>query len=176
MDNIADLIEERLNEMPPEITRAIQSVPWIKKAEAIAQSHRLDEEKTESLLTETALVVLGIESPENYPENLASQVALDNETVIAIAKEVELEIMNPIFEMIENNPNQENITPSKPQMDSNLPMIEEGEVAHDVPHVESLQPTTSIPLQDLKPDKSETNPAPKYTYQGGQDPYREPLA
>ncbi|GEM_PF-2714934 len=51
---------------------------------------------------------------------------------------------------------------------SNLPMIEEGEAAHDTPQIEPKalsQETKSEPKVSL----------PDYRYEGGQDPYREPL-
>ncbi len=87
----------------------------------------------------------------------------------------------------------------------NLPMVEEGEVAHEVPHTEpttdNTQPTTvenktpavenKVPAVETKPiaqvapgiqKPSEearpkfVAPVPDYRYPGGNDPYREPLA
>ncbi len=70
-------------------------------------------------------------------------------------------------------------------------MIEDGEVAHDVPHVEpapapKLSAAPSAP--ETPPSNIKTRPhsdtpvekvsldAPDYRYPGGTDPYREPLA
>lgn len=61
---------------------------------------------------------------------------------------------------------------------TNLPMIEKGEVAHSVPHVEQpVQPAR----QDLTGSQTQIKPEqpnvsiPDYRYDGGKDPYREPL-
>lgn len=65
---------------------------------------------------------------------------------------------------------------------TNLPMIEEGEVAHDVPHVEEKvvsskqQVVREEPMQkavQTTPPAQKTPPSTHYP--GGVDPYREPL-
>lgn len=65
---------------------------------------------------------------------------------------------------------------------TNLPMVEKGEVAHEVPHVEQpvITPTTPIPPPSTTPPQPQTKLEPKaslpdYRYPGGKDPYREPL-
>lgn len=52
---------------------------------------------------------------------------------------------------------------------NNLPMVEEGEVVHSVPHVETK---TETPQPTIREDKVSL---PDYRYQDGKDPYREPL-
>ena len=59
---------------------------------------------------------------------------------------------------------------------NNLPAVEKGETAHEVPHVE---PNPSTPLgASNQPATNREQPKvslPDYRYDGGKDPYREPL-
>ena len=66
---------------------------------------------------------------------------------------------------------------------ANLPMVEPGEIAHTVPHVEERIITTPIPSVSTipaTPPPTKIRPEPQaslpdYRYPGGKDPYREPL-
>jgi hypothetical protein len=76
--------------------------------------------------------------------------------------------------------------PSIPKIISkNLPMVEKGEVAHDVPHVEPAAPATVPPSpanpaastspQPVKPEAPKAAPVTYTKYTPGNDPYREPI-
>lgn len=121
------------------------------------------------LYEETRKVLSGESSIDNLSPNIseglkmygAKQLAMDIETLIMRAKknlkqEKELEKISTTTEL--------EIPPT------NLPMIESGEVAHEVPHTE---PTIQTP-QPIKPEDKKVG-VPDYRYEGGKDPYREPL-
>ena len=58
---------------------------------------------------------------------------------------------------------------------TNLPMIEEGEVAHTVPHVE-IKPTQAPVPKIITPTRPSGFAPPQHNrYPGSKDPYREPL-
>jgi len=171
--DLKNTIRERLNKLPPDVVAAITNVSWVEKIQDIAKGNKLDEERGELFWTETMLVVLGIESPEKYPINLAANVRLDDGTVIKIAKEVDEQIITPILSAIERvkqKPLEKDVSEIKSNLPTsttlpeipptNLPMIEKGEEAHTVPQKKSKS-LTEVPLPD-------------YRYEGG-DPYREPL-
>ena len=76
-------------------------------------------------------------------------------------------------EFIETNKSNPIAPTSVPEIPpANLPMVEEGEVAHTVPHVE--QPVTTTNSPQIKPEQTKV-PLPDYRYPNGKDPYREPL-
>lgn len=175
MNDIQNLIEERLEKLPNEVRLAIESVPWQDILELIAKRHDFDAETTDSFKIETAMVVLGIEAPNKYPDNLVDEVGLSVDKAIEIALEVEKEIINPILSKVEQK-EPVVITPetkdealkklNQKEDVENLPMIESGESAHEV------KPTIEINKPEEKPKLAQT---PNYGYEAGKDPYREPL-
>ncbi|HEY4528266.1 MAG TPA: hypothetical protein VJJ48_00360, partial [Candidatus Paceibacterota bacterium] len=169
MDNIENLVKDRLEKLPPEVATAIRTVPWIEKMEEIARAHKLDEDKTEAFGIETALVIVGVEPPQNYPENLAEKVGLDEDMVVEIAREVDEKILTPILELVKNPKLEEKAEKNS----ANLPMIEPNEVVHDVKPQET-QNKVEIKIQEEPPVKDKPDPRNE-NYQAGKDPYLEPL-
>ena len=159
-------IKEIADRLPVEMVTAINDTPWVEKIKQIAKDNNLDEEKENLFAIETTLLVFGTESPINYPDNLSENVGLDDDAVIKIAKEVDEKILAPIIQILKEKGFAPETVPS------NLPMIEEGEVAHDVAHVE---PTIQPARQDLAGSEKEKVNLPDYRYEAGKDPYREPL-
>ena len=159
-------IKEIADRLPVEMVTAINDTPWVEKIKQIAKDNNLDKEKENSFAIETTLLVFGAVSPINYPDNLAENVGLDDDAVIKIAKEVDEKILAPIIQILKEKGFAPETVPS------NLPMIEEGEVAHDVAHVE---PTIQPARQDLAGSEKEKVNLPDYRYEVGKDPYREPL-
>lgn len=178
-------IKEITDKLPIEVVTAINSTSWVEKIRQIAKDNNLDKEKEGAFAIETTLLVFGTESPINYPDNLAENVGLDDDTVIKIAKEVDEKILTPITQALKEKGIATETTPNKEAIPSNLPMVEEGEVAHSVPHVEPAKTTeVARPNDEIgqvqsggeppKPKEMKT-PLPDYRYPDGADPYREPL-
>lgn len=190
MENIRELINERLAQLPPNVVAGINSVDWQGITSNIADKHNLEPEDKDAFEIETTLVVLGIEPPNNYPNNLSKKVGISDEMVIEIAKEVDSQIISPILGSIESSVEAKEVIDEKekqtppPEHEAEIqiqkelhPVIEEGEVAHNVPtqNKEPVAPAPKINLSEIKPEKPEIAPTPKYTYPKGADPYREPV-
>ncbi len=233
-DDNQKLIDEQFERLPPFLKKAINFVPWKSKANEIAMLHNLSLEQTAVVERETMLILYGFDDPANFPDNLIREAHIGEDIALDIANEVNEKILNPISEKadeLEKKGGASNpviITPEtkkaviaelsqrveaareagasiKPTA-PNLPMIEEGEVAHVVPHVETTmdheqltikpepiktEPTAEIsetqtvePLNTGAPfDKAQGEEKkrpeinfPKSGYDDGKDPYREPIA
>ncbi len=166
-----------MNKLPVHIADAIQDISWAEELKKIAKANNLDSKKTELFEIETILVILGLELPKTYPENLA-KIGLNDETVISIATAVEEGVIKPILKtaeeyLKEDTSIQETNEPSPVSIPNvihnNLPMVEEGETTHTVePLTNNPPPTTnSVPKTD--------GIQPTTHYEKGKDPYREPL-
>ena len=171
MNEQEKLIEEQLKTLPPNLQQAINAVPWKTLVQEIGKAKTLDAEQIVALEQETMFIIHAFENPNDYVSNIVREVGVSEEVAYTIAESVANKIFDPILEKSEEHENAK-------ESHANLPMIEEGEVAHDVAHVE---PTIQPARQDLtgsespKP-KEETKPSlPDYRYEGGKDPYREPL-
>jgi len=146
---IKKIVEERLTTLPANIAYAIKSVPWVAKIEEIAKNNNFDADTLESFNIETTLVILGIEPLSNYPENLSRNVGLNDDLVIKVAKEVDEKIMTPITEKIEGK--NISVETKKEPITTSLPMVELGEVVHNVPHVETPTPVSPTPAPPPSP-------------------------
>ena len=173
MNEEEQLIKEQFEKLPKSLQEAIEAAPWKSSVNEIVLLNKLSLEKAAIIERETMLIIYGLENPESYVENIMREAEIDGDTALTIAKSVDERIFKPIAEQVEKY-SQEKASPVAEASHSNLPMVEEGEVAHDVPHVEEPAETKieiNTPEEDSKP-KLQT---PNYSYHPGQDPYREPL-
>ena len=144
------LIEEQLKTLPQNLQQAISSVPWKSSLQEIGKQNNLNTEQIDALEKETMFVIYEFENPVDYPANIIRELNISEKIAYAIVESVANKIFDPILAKVpETSP-------------ANLPMVEKGEVAHEVPHVE--QPTI-IPASPKVPVD--------YSYPEGKDPYRE---
>ncbi len=160
MNEEEKLIKEQWEKLSPEIRGAIESVPWKSLVAEIAKNNSLDENRAAALERETMFVLYGFENPTDYLANIEKEVGLSEEQSALIGEGVADKIFEPIFQKIES---------AKPLEKTQLPMVEEGEKVHDVPHVETPKSPQSQPQPKVE------TPLPDYRYPDGADPYREPL-
>ena len=150
------LMEEQLKTLPLNLQQAINATPWKALIQEIGKTNTLDTEQIISLEQETMFVLYAFENPNDYASNIAREVGVSEEVAYTIAESV----ADKIFDLILEKSEGQETAPT-----GNLPMIEPGEVAHSVPHVEE----PPKPKEDAKPS------LPDYRYAEGKDPYREPL-
>ncbi len=163
------LIEDQFKTLPAELQLAINAVPWKLLVKEIAALNQLTAEQSENLERETMFILYGFENPADYVKNIMQEVPLSEEIAAAVTEEVSEKILAAIAAKVEES--EENLS------DSNLPMVEEGEIAHEVPHVEQV--TQPIIPQIAEPIVTKVVPEQPIArpphYPGGIDPYREPL-
>ena len=176
MNEQEKLIEEQKKTLTPNLLRAIDTVPWKTLVQEIGKVNTLNAEQIVSLEQETMFIIYAFEPPEDYIANMIREIGLSEDVASSIAESVAGKIFDPIMNVIETP---DGVKSDVPQViHNNLPMVEKGEVAHTVPHVEPLVPPT--PSVTTTPPQPQTKPEPKvslpdYRYPGGKDPYREPL-
>ena len=176
MNETDRLIEEQLKTLPPNLRQAIGSVPWKALVQGIGKANALDAEQIASLEQETMFIIYAFEPPEDYIANIIKEVKISEDTAYTIAESVVGKIFDPISQKSEEY--ETNIAPtSVPEIPpANLPMVEEGEVAHTIPHVQPAR--QDLAGSDLAGSQIKSEPKvslPDYRYEGGKDPYREPL-
>ena len=194
MNETDKLIEEQRKTLPPNLRQAIDAVPWKLLVQEIGRANTLDAEQIASLEQETMFIIYAFEPPEDYIANLVREVGISEDTAYTIAESITKKIFDPISQKSESgkateepivitletkeealkelsrrsmkNQNPPALVPELAP--SNLPMIEEREVAHDAPQIEPKALSQEI--------KSEPKVSlPDYRYEGGSDPYIEPL-
>lgn len=157
MNEEEKLIKEQFNKLPANLQKAINTVPWKSSVKEVALLNKLSFEQVAVVERETMFIIYGFENPSDYIANLVREAQIDEVTATTIAEMVNEKIFKIISQKVEEFDKSKPETPHE-----NLPMVEPGEVAHEVPHVE--QPKTGKPQMVQTPN-----------YAGGKDPYREPL-
>jgi hypothetical protein len=153
-------IKDRLNKLPPKISGVINSFPWIEKVNEISKDTNLSENQKNSFLTETAILILGIESPQNFPKNIIERVGVKEDQAKIILDRVDKEIVTPILAQVASAPE--------------LSISSEPEPARVVEDENLQKNIDSSPSKVLPKDKFAS--VPNYAhYEPGQDPYHEPL-
>lgn len=182
---LINTVKNRIDKLPTEIAEAVQIVLQINQMQKIVESNHLSKEQGDSFVLETIMAVLGMVPPQTYPISLEKNVGLEYNSVVKIAREVDEQIITPILRDIENNKSEQEITENQistvavPEIaPNNLPMVEEGEIAHEVQHVEEkiiLNKELGIMNNDGIQPKAERPQvaAPDYRYPNDKDPYRE---
>ncbi len=192
MDYTDKIIKDQFESLPPEVKRALSQVSWQNEIARIAALERLTADQAVALETETMLILYGFLSPETYIDNLVKNVQIDEERAAKIANEVSegvFEKLEQEFKKLTEKAAAEEATVQKTALEippQNLPMIEEGEVVHDVPHQEPItttstptavapivQETSKVEMKKEEPPIPSRPAAPAYVE--GKDPYREPL-
>lgn len=163
------LIKEQWDKLAPELQRAIESVPWNGFIKEVGQANTLDTEQVAVLERETMFILYGFENPNDFIANITREVGISEEQALKIAEAVVEKIFEPISQKAGEGGG------------GDLPMVEEGEKVHEVPHVETApqpQPQPSQPTQPATqagPEPKVKTPLPDYRYPDGADPYREPI-
>ncbi len=159
--------------------QALNAVPWKSSVKEIAITNKMSFEQVEIVERETMFVLYGFESANDYISNMMREAQVNEEVATTIAKAVDERIFKAVALQLEAAPEEKPAPapvppPNLPQMIHNsLPMIEPGEVVHDVPHVETKAPEVKV-VQPATPPPV-TTPALSNRYPEGFDPYREPL-
>lgn len=148
MNENEKLIEDQLRTLPEPLQKAISMVPWRSAVKEIALSHKLSLPQISALDQETMLIVYGFDDPRNYIDNLVREVGIDEDTAVSIAESVNEKIFQKISQKAEE---MEGVS------HDNLPMVEPGEVAHEVPHMEA-KPEVAAPPAPVQPASAPAAP------------------
>jgi polyhydroxyalkanoate synthesis regulator phasin len=106
-DNTQDIIKARFQELPPEVQKAITATNLTDKFDAFSKKYSLRIDQSGNLQTETLLVMLGLEKPSDYVDNLVKNAELSREAATRIAADVNTEILGSIRKTLEDITSQE---------------------------------------------------------------------
>ena len=150
-----NVIKAQIELAPKEIKDLLKKAEWVTVVEKVVEDKNLLNNQKEILENELLFVILGLEPKDDLIDNIKINVGLTENVAVEIVRELQEKILKNISHLLPNEAETE--SPA-------LPMVEKGEVAHVVPHVE-------VKLEKPKPIAS----IPDYRYPSGNDPYRESL-
>ncbi|MCX6701871.1 MAG: hypothetical protein NTX96_01590 [Candidatus Zambryskibacteria bacterium] len=172
--------EETLKNMPEYMKGLPESVQdlvfdgvWEERTEEIAKKYSLGEPQTDSLINNVLFILIGLKDPDDFLETLILELGTSRLLAEQIIEDLEVRVFEYAVKSIQNKEKKTGGLPV--QVDSqknenkssdtkmpliseipeikpdNLPMIEKGEVAHDVlrqpvsPNQELIQKPISVP-------------------------------
>lgn len=95
------IINEQWEALPVEIRAALSNIPWKARVADIAKREGLGQDKSSKLEAETLLILYGFLPPEEYPQNIQSQLEIEEEQAERIVKMVSNEIVADIEKQLE---------------------------------------------------------------------------
>jgi len=96
MPETKETIKEQFKKLPQDIKDAILAADLPEKFKTIANKHKLRVDQGSVLENETMFVMLGLEHPDDYTNNLKKEAGMSDEEAEKIAEEVSRTIFLPI--------------------------------------------------------------------------------
>lgn len=180
-------VKTAYKKLPPEIQELINSSDTMELIfTSLEKAGITNEEQVDSADSEILYAMYCLQTLDEAISHIASlsgkQESALRELKSTLNERVLGEYEINIDDFITSNQAAQPVSPSVPEMaPQNLPVVEpafaqgsvmvkNGEVAHDVPHVETPMPEA----KPIVPAKVQVA-TPDFRYQAGKDPYREPL-
>jgi hypothetical protein len=98
MDQEIDAVAEQMKKLPPEVQQVLTSPDFEKKLMDLSLKNRLHIDQMARLKNETTLVMMGLEDPANFYDNLLKEVRLSPEVAEKVQDDVAKELFEPIRE------------------------------------------------------------------------------
>ena len=95
-EKLKNIIKEEMAKLPKENQEAINTFDWVNIAEEIGKKYLLDESEINDLQVETLLILIGLEDPDLYANNIENNVGTSKDEANKIAEEVIQKIFVPI--------------------------------------------------------------------------------
>jgi len=111
--DIQQIIKDRYKELPADIQEAIKSTDLAAKFAKISEKHSLHIDQSGALQTETILVMLGLESSDDFVENVKKGLEVSRDEAVALAKDVNTEILDSIRNSLRILQSQEESEPTE---------------------------------------------------------------
>ncbi|MCR4279205.1 MAG: hypothetical protein NUV78_00510 [Candidatus Zambryskibacteria bacterium] len=194
MNYSKEIIKKIYRNLPVELSQIVATQETSVINDEIAKKFSLTKEQRQEMGDEITTRLIGITPDEQFTINIETRLKVTREIAQKIVDEIGNRILSKISKQIlskQGKVAQEMLksetTPKSVSLEihpNNLPVIEPGEVAHDVPHVEEDTPVVGSRQQvvgeESKKEPTQAMPPAQKTpltphYPGGLDPYREPL-
>ena len=102
-EKLQKTIREEIGKLPKENQELINKFGWEKIAEETGKKYSLNESEVNDLQVETLLILVGLEEPDSYVNNVENNIGTSKGEAEKIASEVFEKIFNPINDVLIEN-------------------------------------------------------------------------
>ena len=99
-DQLKQIIKDEMAKLPKENQIAIGALNWEKITEEIGKKFFLQEDEINTLQTETFLILIGLEEPDAYAENVEENVGTSKDQASKIVEEMAQKVFIPISDIL----------------------------------------------------------------------------
>jgi hypothetical protein len=120
-DKLKNIIKEEMAKLPKENQEMIGILDWAKMTEEIGKKFLLNENEINDLQVETFLILIGLEDPDSYANNIENEVGTSKDEAEKMSAEITQKIFIPINEaLIENIKKSGKAKNGKPEQNLNF--------------------------------------------------------
>jgi hypothetical protein len=102
-EKLKQKIKEEVGKLPKENQEAINAFGWENIAEEIGKKYLLNESEINDFQVETLLVLIGLEDPDLYANNIENNIGVSKSEAEKIADETFQKIFTPINDILVEN-------------------------------------------------------------------------
>src|SRR3989344_479567 len=99
-EKLKEIINREITKLPKEAQNAIGSLDWTNITEKIGKQNLLTESETNTLITETLIILAWLEEVNSFAINIEDGAGVSKEEAEKIAREISLEVLTPIYETL----------------------------------------------------------------------------
>ncbi|MFH1366198.1 MAG: hypothetical protein ABIG99_02325 [Patescibacteria group bacterium] len=169
-EKLKQTIKEEVGKLPKENQDVINNFGWEKISEEIGKKFLLTESEINDLQVETLLILIGLQDPDEYAQNVENNIGTSKAEAEKIADEVLQKIFTPINDILIENIKKSGVIKDT-NTEQNLNFILSGGdysvfVTEKAPPLNEEKKNTPIitpSLADIKANMQKTTPPPKMT-------------
>jgi hypothetical protein len=94
--NTQNLIQEKMDSLPPEFKKALATIDWAKIVQEIGQKNNIHIDKIGDLQTETMLLLMGVTHPGDYQTEVEKALGLPEDAGVPIVNDINEKILLPL--------------------------------------------------------------------------------
>jgi len=151
MSETQEIIKKQLATLPKDLRDAVVATDLPEKFKTIANKHKLRTDQSGVLETETMFVMLGIEHPDDYTNNLKREADISEKDAAAIAEEVNRMIFLPIRASLKKLHGNVKEDTEKEKVSGRIehpPLADAAAAAPDHPSTKTTEPQTPSAIKE----------------------------
>jgi hypothetical protein len=142
-------IPEYIKNLPKTVQDVVLDGVWQDRTSEVAKKYSLNDKQTNDLINKTLFVLIGLDSADTFETSIVDELHISRLLSEQIVSELDARVFDYALNQVENKTKTKSATDFPDIAPKNLPMVEVGEVAHDVPRetvsVPKYVPTAFIP-------------------------------
>ncbi|HQV64667.1 MAG TPA: hypothetical protein PKZ56_00290 [Candidatus Paceibacterota bacterium] len=151
-EKLKQQFEEQLIYLPDINQQALKSFDWATQLLSIGHQYGLHIDQLEDLQMETMMLLVGLISPEQYPDHLTEKLAVSPTEISKIIEQINHQVFIPIHDYIINGGDNPITTPENVMGSAGLEITTDETPINTAPPGPTIRTGGSTPINQVVPD------------------------